>query len=1023
MSGANSWRGGTAIDLTLSDSSDSETEARPTTSTSSSAVERITATNATITTKAKEVKRRAPRIADSSSSSSSDDSDGGDDSIEITRPVAARPVQSTSASRQPSSAGKAVQAPPAANHAFQGAYAGPSNPASMFRTGPAHQKNNFAPSNSRRPVPPPPPKPWPPETGHYSGTATLTSSASGGASNHRSGGGATISSSSFSGPSSSFASSTAPAPPLPRHTPAWLSSSSQHHKPPSHSFGQQQPFQSDIKSFFTPRDPSRPPAFAPRPGAPFAAPRPLSVKERAMADLRAAQQRIGVPIAVPQNPPRGSQLPQRFTPKKQKNVDRDDLDGLLDDDRALEEAMGSLSVRDDLNGGDQEAALKELLSSVGDLGEVDPNEPPPPGLVCDLLPHQIAGLAWLKKREWALSDAKADAVQGNGGKAEDVKEGEELTELKMPERDPKKEAAAAKKKAKVAAQTERFGGILADDMGLGKTVQMIALMLAHPSDRKACKSKTTLIVCPVSLMSQWQEEIEKKADGKLRVHRHHGPKRADARKLQKYDVVITSYPTCAGEYPGKKKKNATKDGDDEDDSATDPSKPVGALFDPDYSFYRVILDEAHTIKNYNTAGNKACRALRSRYRWCLTGTPIQNSVMDMHALFAFLGPTVVNPLHEIGTFKSKIEQPIKNKRAKIGLARLSIVLQAVMLRRVKTQTINGRPLLQLPKREVIESKGPFLDAAEAEFYAKIEQKTADALKEQIADEKFNYVKVLTKLLRMRQACSHPSLVTKESVEDAKDALEPRPAKAPKGSSPSAKSSDADDLADLLSGISLQTRVCSLCSETLPKGDEKRPNDLCARCYEELKRYEKLKSSTKVKRTLQLLENIRRESATAVAAGKPPKKTIIFSQFVAMFDVLEPFLRQGGFNHVRYTGQMHPTARAEATRRIKQDPKCTIILVSIKAGAVGLNLTCCSRVILLDLWWNPAIEEHAHRFGQQDDVKIYKLTIDDTVEDRMLKLQAEKAQLAKAALDGGSVGDLNKLSVKEILYLFKANAGA
>lgn len=83
--------------------------------------------------------------------------------------------------------------------------------------------------------------------------------------------------------------------------------------------------------------------------------------------------------------------------------------------------------------------------------------------------------------------------------------------------------------------------------------------------------------------------------------------------------------------------------------------------------------------------------------------------MDMYSLFAFLGKTVVRPLHDIADFKAKIEQPIKNKRAKIGLARLSIVLQAIMLRRVKTQLINGRPLLQLPKREVIESKGPFLD--------------------------------------------------------------------------------------------------------------------------------------------------------------------------------------------------------------------------------------------------------------------------------------------------------------------------
>lgn len=129
---------------------------------------------------------------------------------------------------------------------------------------------------------------------------------------------------------------------------------------------------------------------------------------------------------------------------------------------------------------------------------------------------------------------------------------------------------------------------------------------------------------------------------------------------------------------------------------------------------------------------------------------------------------------------------------------------------------------------------------------------------------------------MRQACSHPSLVTKESVEDAKDALEPQPAKSSKVSS--AATSDADDLADLLSGVSLQTRTCSLCSGPVrPTKGESKPRDLCSRCHEELRRYERLKSSTKVKRTLQLLENIRRESAAAVAAGKPPKKTIIFSQ--------------------------------------------------------------------------------------------------------------------------------------------------
>lgn len=82
--------------------------------------------------------------------------------------------------------------------------------------------------------------------------------------------------------------------------------------------------------------------------------------------------------------------------------------------------------------------------------------------------------------------------------------------------------------------------------------------------------------------------------------------------------------------------------------------------------------------------------------------------------------------------------------------------------------------------------------------------------------------------------------------------------------------------------------------------------------------------------------------------------------------------------------------------------------SLKAGSTGLNLTCCSRVILLDLWWNPAIEwqafDRVHRFGQRENVNVYKITIEHTIEDRVLKLQNDKAELAKAALseDGGSL---------------------
>jgi hypothetical protein len=83
--------------------------------------------------------------------------------------------------------------------------------------------------------------------------------------------------------------------------------------------------------------------------------------------------------------------------------------------------------------------------------------------------------------------------------------------------------------------------------------------------------------------------------------------------------------------------------------------------------------------------------------------------MDLYSLFEFLGKTIVNPLHEFSTFKSKIADPLKNKRTKIAMTRLAVVLGAMLLRRTKTMTIDGKPLLLLPKREIIEVKGPFLD--------------------------------------------------------------------------------------------------------------------------------------------------------------------------------------------------------------------------------------------------------------------------------------------------------------------------
>ncbi|TNY21480.1 DNA repair protein rad5 [Rhodotorula diobovata] len=733
----------------------------------------------------------------------------------------------------------------------------------------------------------------------------------------------------------------------------------------------------------------------------------LSLKERLFAKVQEQQKRIGVPISVPREGARGSPPAGR--------------EGFaIDDDRALNKMMANLDVADDASPQDQEAALKELVASTSDMTSVADFEPPE-GLACTLLPHQEIGVRWLVERETG----------------------------------------------------KKRGGILGDDMGLGKTIQLIALMLANPSDRVKTKAKTTLVVCPVALMEQWKAEIAKHTDGRLRVLIHHGPSRtSEGRKLAKYDVVITSYPTLSSEWvdpnPKKAKKGmrAAESDDDLDELGKLGKKgsrlakeDVGALFDLEHDFYRVILDEAHQIKNRTTKMQKACVALDAYYRWCLTGTPIQNEVMDLFSLFEFLGRRVVNPLHEVSEFKAKIQKPMSGKRTKLALARLGVVLSAIMLRRRKTDFVDGKPLLALPPREVVEVKGPFLDPREAEFYEKIEEKMRQAMdKFKTADIMRNYTQVLVKLLRMRQACNHPGLVLKGATD--MDALELKPDTPASVSAPSSSGSNDDNLSSMLGSMSLAPAVeragpsCAICSKPVGKTRADAGESVCSACEGDMRVFAGMQSSTKVRRTLEILDQVRCESAEAArkaaasdsegdededevkvgieGKGKAPrhgplgpKKTIIFSQFTSMFDILEPFLDKAGYRYVRYDGSMNTRERDEALHTIRTSDRHTVILVSLKCGAVGLNLTVCSRVILLDLWWNPAIEQQAfdraHRYGQKDHVKIYKLVIDGTVEDRILTLQQQKSDLAKAALDGkGDFAKAQKLSVQDILYLFRGD---
>ncbi|XP_044714562.1 putative ATP-dependent helicase [Hirsutella rhossiliensis] len=178
------------------------------------------------------------------------------------------------------------------------------------------------------------------------------------------------------------------------------------------------------------------------------------------------------------------------------------------------------------------------------------------------------------------------------------------------------------------------GGILADDMGLGKTISTLALMLARPA---VGRPKTNLIIGPLSLVRQWEEEISKKTklSHRMSVFVYHNTK-AMTDDLLRYDVVLTTYGTIAQEL-----KRLEKFMEDNADRNIDLNDRANALKFPllhptKAVFHRVVLDEAQCIKNRKTKTAKACHALKSTYRWCLTGTPMMNGVLELFSLVQFL---------------------------------------------------------------------------------------------------------------------------------------------------------------------------------------------------------------------------------------------------------------------------------------------------------------------------------------------------------------------------------------------------
>ncbi|KAL6299805.1 SNF2 family N-terminal domain-containing protein [Sparassis latifolia] len=299
--------------------------------------------------------------------------------------------------------------------------------------------------------------------------------------------------------------------------------------------------------------------------------------------------------------------------------------------------------------------------------------------------------------------------------------------------------------------TPHKGGILADDMGLGKTVQMIATMaMNQPGEGDTHRS--TLIVVPAALLLQWKEEIESKTNGMFSVHIQHGREKIKSLpKLAEKDVVITTYHTLNSDF--------AVPSDVESSDEMDWIVTNGGLM-ARMKWFRVVLDEAQFIRNRSTRSSKAVAMLRAKYRWCLTGTPVTNTLADIYGLIRFGRFRPWNDWEDFNAYIAKVQL----EDAPLAGLRAQEVLKPLLLRRTKDAELEGRPLLQLPEKH-IELVTLEFSEEERELYDSFEKRAQIQINRFIREN--TIVKKCVLILRMRQLCCHPHLILSltEGFED------------------------------------------------------------------------------------------------------------------------------------------------------------------------------------------------------------------------------------------------------------------
>lgn len=392
-----------------------------------------------------------------------------------------------------------------------------------------------------------------------------------------------------------------------------------------------------------------------------------------------------------------------------------------------------------------------------------------------------------------------------------------------------------------------------------------------------------------------------------------------------------------------------------------------------------------------------------------------------------------------------IQRPLE-KGNKTGLSRLQNLLGAISLRRIKETDIGTKSIVELPPKTVLECCID-LSAEEREIYDRMELEVKNKMQEFGDRDSIlrNYSTVLYVILRLRQLCDDVSLcpldvkswLPSNSLEDV--------SKNPELLKKLASLVDDGDDFDCPICLSPPTKTvitscthiyCQTCIVKILKSSSSR----CPICRRSLSKEDLFLApevkhsdedgagnpvsdrplSSKVQALLKLLKTSQNED--------PSSKSVVFSQFKQMLILLEAPLKNAGFNILRLDGSMSMSKRLQVIKQFAHGgpDSPTVLLASLKAAGAGVNLTAASTVYLFDPWWNPGVEEQAmdrvHRIGQKKEVKVIRLIIKDSIEERILSLQEKKKQLISSAFGKkGAKGD-KEMRVEELRMMLGLDKG-